>query len=938
MRYTSHLLAFLFILLNYNCYAQKAEISPSSGIKYGVLDNGLTYYIKNTTPNVDYNTHHESIDHRYANFYLIQNVGAILENDKQDGLAHFLEHMCFKGTKHYPGRAIFDLFEKNGLKNAINAYTQVEETVYYLNRIPLKDQSLIDNSLVILHDWCNYIDFTDEAIDGERGVIVEEIRMRRNLNQRLNEQTMKATHNGSKYSKRFVGGTPEIIKNFDKQELIDYYNDWYRTDLQCVVVIGNIDAYEIEQKIKTLFGQIPAHENPIPRPEFLIPDNKETLYCHATDPDVKEESISIQFRHFIDKSIDHEKQFETKIFHELINRMYRRRAKQAIKDDSLYLDKLVCGYYDITRNYKSFSLDVTHKEGKAKEALNLAVGIHKDVLENSFTQEEIDFILDQFESQIKGVKKMGGRFPLQMELERIKNHFLKNEPITSANTDYKIFKQLKKKIGPEYIKAEINRLYDGPNKSICVITKEDNQALTKEEVLEIETGAEAFKVIPEEEKEEDESKRKYDIDSKIKIVDTEPVREYDAKKFKLSNGATVIYKHVEDSHNRIIISAVSNGGTSQVDKKHLLEAESLPVFGLSLGIDGMTEEQFEDWKDSKFLHPYVTISDSQEEMMFMTNYESIEDAFYLMYNYFEKPAFYQGKYDEVLEELNKSVAKNSTNYQAKLRDSIRKIMYPEDKICFKNENTVKDFSLKDLKSVWSDRFKDASNFVFYIVGSVSESKAKQLAQRYIGSIKSTNSNESYQDIDLQLTKAYNKRIFYFETPEQKAGNVCILNNSTPVDYKQKLTLNLLKLYINDRMVKILREKLNGTYNVSVSTKLEERSKRNYSFSISYETDPEKLVVMNKAMLEVIGTIANQGIDPVNLEKMKKQMKNGYYPPAKDIQYYINKLQILIDKGEDLSKDDLFTDTIDEIDVYYFNELTNTYMKNCKCLDVLYLPK
>lgn len=279
------------MILSHKSFSQSVDynnpIPIDESIKKGVLQNGMTYYIKSTDVVQD-----------AASYYIIQNVGSVLENDDQQGLAHFLEHMAFNGTKNFEGKAILNTLQANGavFGRDINAYTGFDETVYNMNNIPKKPE-LIDTCLLILHDWSNELSLTDEEIDAERGVIKEEWRTRQNGSGRITEKMLPVLFNESKYSARFPIGKMEVVENFEYNTLRDFYHNWYRTDLQAIAVIGDIDVNIIEKKIKEIFADIPRIKNPKERFIIDLPDNEAMLYTMLMDDEVTTSQIYFSIKH-----------------------------------------------------------------------------------------------------------------------------------------------------------------------------------------------------------------------------------------------------------------------------------------------------------------------------------------------------------------------------------------------------------------------------------------------------------------------------------------------------------------------------------------------------------------------------------------------------------------------------------------------------------------
>ena len=282
------LVAALLMVFAVNLSAQQMQPLPlDPKIRYGKLENGLSYYIR----------HNEEPKQR-AEFHIAQNVGAILEKDEQNGLAHFLEHMAFNGTKNFPDKGIINYFEKQGVKFGydINAYTSLDETVYRLSNVPSARQGLLDSALLVLHDWSGFITLKEEEIDNERGVIREEWRTGNNASRRMFRKSNELRYPGSQYSKRDVIGDTAVINNFSYDALRAYYKKWYRPDQQAIVIVGDVDVDLMENKIKEMFADIPKKENFGERPVYEIENNKEPIVALVTDPEASQTQIRIDFK------------------------------------------------------------------------------------------------------------------------------------------------------------------------------------------------------------------------------------------------------------------------------------------------------------------------------------------------------------------------------------------------------------------------------------------------------------------------------------------------------------------------------------------------------------------------------------------------------------------------------------------------------------------
>ena len=379
---------------------QKLPLDPK--VRTGVLENGLTYFVvQNAEPKGQ------------AEFYIAQKVGSILEEENQRGLAHFLEHMAFNGSKNFPGNGIISYLEKIGVKFGanLNAGTSFDQTIYNISSVPVKRQGIIDSCLLILHDWSCAISLTTEDIEKERGVIREEFRTSSSAMLRMVEKIMPEIMPGCRYAYRLPIGLIDVINNFTPQEIRDYYNKWYRPDLQGIVVVGDIDAAAVEAQIKTLFGSIPKPVNPAVRIELPVPDTKDALISVATDPEASTTSLQVMYKH------------------DVLPKEIRATAASIVMD---YMNKMVTGmlnsrfqdmgqkpeapftyaqssygnfFFGITQTKDAFALDAGVKEGKMNETLKALINEAEKVRRFGFTPSEYDRAKANYMSRLEQVYK-----------------------------------------------------------------------------------------------------------------------------------------------------------------------------------------------------------------------------------------------------------------------------------------------------------------------------------------------------------------------------------------------------------------------------------------------------------------------------------------------------------------------------------------------------
>ncbi|MFV0366786.1 MAG: M16 family metallopeptidase, partial [Mangrovibacterium sp.] len=883
------LIALLVIVSMAN--AQTGKVYPKTGIVKGVLDNGFTYYLMQNP-----------VSPGKVNYYLMQDVGAILEEDSQNGLAHFLEHMAFNGTKNFPDDAILKSFEKRGLKSSINAHTGVDQTVYHFTNIPTKDHAFNDQCLLMLYDWCDNLTLDQDKIDSERLVILEEKRTRNNLDFRVKMASYEAMFNDSKYAHRNIIGIDEILKNFKREELVNFYHKWYRSDLQAIVVVGDFNLYETEKKIKTLFSQLPKVENPAERYHIIIPDNKEILYKQVRDKECKDASVNINVRHDF-----HNTQDENNLAL-LINQMMSARTRALLKKDTTDLKAVNIAFAPIAYGYGQYAMSVVYKKGRANEGLKAVLDMQKDILENGFTEEEFDAAKDRFLKYLRRNVKAGGRMTNAQYFESIKKNYINKIDILDAASDLKEFQAVMKNLTLENIQDKMNELYNGKNKSIIAIGGLQDKLMTKEEVLEIDKNSVPVKILPDKNNKEKEPATEAETAiSNVKLIEndadliTSPIDkikklgDFQAEIWTLENGATVVYKECNLNKNLVNVYAASYGGTSQLGGDALLNGMLFSQFTSAFGVEGMSSEELKSALKTANTNSSLKLSNISEELFFASDYANVETMFQLLYCRFEKPAFYEDKFNEIYKKFSEGLKNKPKTYQKSLGDSIKYLKYGKERYIPVSESSLENVSLQKLEKVYRDRYKDASNFTFYIVGGISKARAKKLAEKYIGSISSIHSNESFKNYESGLASGRVDKTFKFEMAEKKAGIIYTMSSKEEYSSKVSLTVNILTSYLSDKLQKVIRDMEKGTYGVFVKpiSKPIAESSNEMGFEISFDCNPERAVDLNNTLNETMDIIVDMGVLPADFELIKKKLRqqgntrrdNMYYISA--IKHYLN---------------------------------------------------
>ncbi|WP_111309631.1 M16 family metallopeptidase [Confluentibacter sediminis] len=854
--------------LNYN-----NQLPEDNSITKGVLPNGMTYYIKSTDVVKD-----------AASYYIIQNVGSILENDDQQGLAHFLEHMAFNGTKNFPGKGILNTLQKHGavFGKDINAYTSFDETVYNLSNIPTKD-GLVDTCLTVLKDWSNYLLLTDEEIDAERGVIKEEWRTRQNGQMRLNKKSLPIAYNHSKYADRLPIGLMSIVENFEYKALRDFYHDWYRTDLQAIAVIGDVNVDEVEKKIIEKFSEIPAVENPRERFVVDIPENDGMLFNLGMDPEVSSASISFGIRH--KKSVESNTIADLKqqlLESMTINMLSARISEVSQKPEATFLGAGVT-YGSMSRTSNVFGMSVYPKENKQKEA-------YKDVLTEvvravkfGYTQPEIDRMLAQiksaYENQIAKKDDIS-----HSSIERsIQSNYLENKSITDVEKEYDIVKRLLSGITSGELHQTIKELYAKKNRYLNVtgVEKQDNL-----------TEGQAHQIISE--VESDTSLKPYSEDLKgktlvsgITIKDgiiSEGITDaaLGSTSFVLSNGVKVHYKFVDKDKDRVSLYAASYGGKSLLSDEDLPSADLLENLISMSGLGDFSATDLRKILAGKTANVGIELGDISESLSGTSNRKDVETMLQMVHLYFVKPRFDKQAFQVLNSNISNYIARRSQNINEKMKDSLTITLYGKNnpKRLLFNQDFADKISFENIERIYKERFSDASDFEFFIVGDVEAEQLKPLLGKYLASIPTNNTQEKFKDNEPEWVSKNIDKDIYIEMEDPKASVNISYKKEIPYSIENSIYTSALGDILQLRVTETVREEAGGAYSPRASASLSRKPKPMAYINFSFDCNPDladKLTetVNNELQKIVDGNIKEEDLNKVriNFLKEREQFKN-----------------------------------------------------------------
>jgi zinc protease len=920
---------------NYIALAQTLNLDmplpEEQSIKKGVLDNGLTYYIHDTKVTKD-----------VASYYIIQNVGSVLEKDNQQGLAHFLEHMAFNGTRDFPGKGILNKMQEHGLVfgRDINAYTSFDETVYNVNNIPTTPE-LIDTGLSILHNWSNYLSLTEEEIDSERGVVKEEWRTRQSGGMRVLQQTIGTSFNNSIYSERLPIGKMDVIEGFEYKALRDFYHDWYRTDLQAIAIIGDVNVDEIEAKIKALFSSIPAVENPIERTQVRIEDNKELIYDIGMDKEVTSSNISFAIRH--DKSLKNENLGDLK--ESLLNGMATSIISTRLNEISQNADSplLFAGvrYGSLSRLNNQFSAQIVPKPNMQHAAFELVMSEINRAVKFGFTKAEMSRVVSEYtssyENQIAG---FGNRSHGQI-VRGIQTNYLENNHLTDIKKEFEIAKVLFNQLTQEELLAQLQSLYLTTNRSVVVTGVEGNKNLTKEDALAIINKVENDKTL-EGYKEETNVKP---LMSGVNLVSGSIVSEKEDKEigstiFTLSNGIKVHYKFADKNKNDVNLDAVSYGGQS------LLEVGDLPstaLLGNVVQMSGLGEFSAIDLPKilaGKKANSRVSIGSTTESVSGSSSTKDVETMMQLVNLRFTKPRFDENSYNVMMQQVDAFLIRKSEQVQSKMQDSVTTILYgknhPTERLF--DKAFMADMSFDKMKKIYTSRFNNAGDFTFFIVGDVDKETIKPLLEKYIASLPATDEKENWKDNSVDwVTNKIDKDV-YLEMKDPKTNVRVLIKNDMEYSLKNSILMRAIGDILQLRYTESLREEEGGTYGARARGSLSRRPTQEGTISVSFDCNPElaeKLIAIVHKEIENLkdGEIQQADLDKTLTNFLKSREESKNYN-----RYDMGLLQNSVLEGYNMNDPKNYEDIVNSITIEDIKNITEELLEDSKSYEIVFKPK
>lgn len=875
-------------------------------VSKGVLPNGLTYYVRaNSTPK------------NRADLYLVVNAGSVEEDDDQQGLAHFCEHMAFNGTKNFPKHALVNYLESIGMEFGpeINAYTNFDETVYTI-KVPLDSVQFINKGLQVLYDWSCQVTDSNEEIEKERGVIHEEWRSGRDADERMMQKWLPVFLYKSKYAERLPIGKMEVVDHCDPALIRDFRKDWYRPDLEAVVVVGDFDQPAMVKRIVEMFSKIPQRADERKEQVYPIPDHKQTLISVQTDKEAQYSVAQVYYKHplEISKTLG---DYRESLVESLYNAMINERLSELTQKENPPFMYASSSYSELFGPASVYSSVAVCSNGKIEEGLKAVLTENERVLKYGFTQGELDRQKTAMLAAIEVAYNERDKQKSNTLADEYQRNFTDTkEPFPGIENEYNYFKAFIPDIKLEEVNALASKWITKDNRVVIITAPQSPK-------VKVPTEDEIRQYLGDVEKESIEQYKDKVVDKPLIPVEPQPgtitnIRKIDpvnAEEWTLSNGARVIVKSTDFKDDQILFTAYSLGGSSLYGPNDDVSADLAPsVMKLSgLGsFDKISLDKLLAGKSAS-LSPYI--SDLREGFNGGSSVKDLETLFKLIYMNFTDQRADQAAYNSFMARAEGSLQNNKTSPESAFQDTLQVVStnYSPRKRPM-TEETLKEANFDRINQINHERFSDAGDFLFFFVGNIDKEKLKPLVEKYLASIPSAKSHETWRDMGIREPSGIVEKTVY-KGQDVKGIQYLVFHGDFDYNRRNLLLIDAVGKVLTTRLLDVIREDKSSVYYIEATPSIDRFPEQKYDIAIYYGADPEKLSSLKEAVFEQIKDLTTNGPTATDLEKAKEKLLREHETNLRENNYWLSILSnTYMNNNADFSQFNNFDDLVNAMTI------------------------
>ncbi|MCJ8208828.1 insulinase family protein [Mucilaginibacter sp. RS28] len=917
---------FALSLLTGFCSAQAQVIPFDATVRTGKLANGFTYYIR----------HNEEPKNRVV-FYLANKLGSVLETDDQRGLAHFIEHMNFNGTTHFPKNELVNYLQKSGVRFGadINAYTGFDETVYQLP-LPSDNPEILKNGIEILHDWAHGATLDENEINKERGVILEEKRLGKGASDRMRSKFFPVILNNSRYASRLPIGTEEVLNNFKPETIRRFYNDWYRPDLQALIVVGDVNVDQMERTIKSKFADL---KNPVkekPRPDYTIPLTGANKFIALTDTEMPTTSAEILFKqpqlplHTI-------KQYRESVARALFNQMLGERFSELQRQPNPPFLRASAGIGPFMANLDVLNLSITARPGNLQEGVKAAWREAERVKRFGFNGTELERAkkgyLTQFEAAFKEKDKTNSESYVKEYLQ----YFLYGTASPGISYEYELVKKDIANITINDINT-LGQLFSiTTNRDIIITAPEKEKANLPDEATFVGwmKAAATENIFPFKDEVNTQDILKAEPVAG-KIVSRGSNSKLGITTWTLSNGIKVVLKPTVFKNDEILFSGFAPGGSSlytYADYQSATAANMIPSFGAG----NYNTTQLSKYLSGKQLAIQVSIGERTQNIYGQANNANLENALKLMYAYITEPRKDSAQFHGILERSKASLINRSNDPASVFRDTISAVLGNHNvRRTGPSLEKLNQVNLDRAYTIFQERFKNNGGFTIVFTGSIDTLAVKPLVEKYIASLPAKGKAEEAKDLNIDIPSGWIERKVY-KGSEPKATVNLVFSGPFTYSFQNKLKLDALKETLEIRLLERLREDEGGVYSPSVRISTVKYPKQRYNLVVSFGCAPQNVDKLISSVLDEADKIKSSGPTQINLDKFKAEDQRTLETAIKTNGFWQNYILGQLQNQEDMDEINQYSQQLISINTNDVKETAMKYLNGNNFIKLILLP-
>ena len=867
-----------------------AQMPVDPNLIQGQLDNGLKYFIK--------------VNHKPENraeLRLVVNAGSILEDEDQQGLAHLLEHMAFNGSTDFPKMDLVNYLESIGMRFGpdLNAYTSFDETVYML-QVPTDSSSQLEKGFQILENWAHKVSLEGEAIDDERGVVVEEWRLRQGAGQRMLEKQLPVLFKGSRYAERLPIGTMDVIQNASHETIRKFYRDWYRPNLMAVIAVGDFDPVAIEARIRSLFGGLKNPAETRERTEFNVPANVKTLYAIASDPEATRSSVNILFKH--PSKVDHtageyRENIVERLYHEMLNARFEELSQKA-DAPFLYAYSTKWGW---ARTSEMIALGAGVEDG------GILAGLEAILIEGERVHR-LGFTSTELERAKKSVLRSMEKLYLERDKQESRGfaselirHFLEEESVSGIEYEFKLYSQTIPGIAVTEVNALAQKFITADNR-VVMVSSPEKEGLSIPQEAELAAVMDRIASLIIEPYVDNVSTEPLiaQLPKPGTVVETKYYEDIDTHELTLSNGVRVVLKTTDFKNEEILFNAYSPGGFSLINDDDLISGKLASQLMDYSGLGTFSMMDLQKLMAGKEVASTPYINALYEGLKGAVAPEDLELLFQMIYLQFTASRQDPEAVGALLNQFRSQLENKSLNPEAAYQDTLSVTLngHHPRRLPMTVE-MLNQVNLDKAQELYNDRFADAGDFTFFFVGNFNREKMLPLILQYLGSLPATGRNETWVDEGIvtpqgKISKSVKRGL------EPKSTTRIVFPGKFDYSRQARYDMYSMMKVLNIRLREVLREDMGGVYGVGVWSSMSKEPEAEYSLNVTFGCAPDRVEELTAAVMLEIKSIMTEGPDQINVDKIKESQRREREINIKQNSYWLNSLEVYYREGRELS--------------------------------------